>query len=187
MVDLLIVPAAADALKAGDFSGLQVDQGLRRMVEDYLDRYRLLTTTLRIGEPHYVGIQVCAQLVRSEYSQPEVVRTKVIEKLRNYLSPLALDQSPVLVEGDGEVAGWEGWPFGHDLYVAELYSLIQRVPGVKHVLDVSINQRPLVPSRERPDKANDETPLTPLTEKKLEVPDDTLLCSLEHQIELVEL
>jgi hypothetical protein len=99
---------------------------------------------------------------------------------------LALDGS--------EEADWEGWSFGRDLYVAEIYSLIQKVPGVKHVLEVRLNQREVLPSKEAPPRIEEDRPeaaagraLIPVTERRLEVPDDTLLCSLDHQVEIVDL
>jgi hypothetical protein len=84
--------------------------------------------------------------------------------------------------------------------VAELFSVIQQVPGVKHVLDVQIRQRPVLPNKESPPLGQLETfangaagtpdqnsTLNLVTGKVLLVPADTLLCSLEHEVELVEL
>ena len=186
MIELLIVPAAADAVRAGDFSKLEVDPDLRRTVEEYLDGYRVLTTSLRIREPKYVGIQVWVQIVRADYSRPETVQAALIEALKNTITPLPMtDASPL---GDSQ---WEGWPFGRSLYVAELYSVVQRVPGVKHVLDVKLSQRPLIPNQEAPGRSDEaaeaETELAPVTERVLTLAHDTLLCSLDHQVEFVEL
>jgi predicted phage baseplate assembly protein len=186
MLELLIVPAAFDALRVGDVSKLQIDQALRQTVVNYLDRYRLLTTTLRVREPTYLGVQVCAQIVPGEYSQPDAVRARVIDSLKAFITPLSLDGS--------EEPDWEGWPFGRDLYVAEIYSLIQKVPGVKHVLEVRLNRREVLPSKESSSRGEEERPeaateeaLTPVAERRLEVPDDALLCSLDHQVEIVDL
>jgi hypothetical protein len=86
---------------------------------------------------------------------------------------------------------WEGWPFGRSLYVAEISSLIQRVPGVKHVLDVKLNQRAVTPatiSLSNGDGAGQgQEALTVVNQKVIHIPQDTLLCSLEHEIKLVEL
>jgi predicted phage baseplate assembly protein len=190
MLELLVVPAAFDALRAGDLSKLAMGQALQDEVRTHLDRYRLLTTTLHIREPDYLGIQIHAEIVVSEFSQPEVVRASVREYLRMLLSPLA-------IEGDGqrqaEILGpdWEGWPFGRDLYVSEIYSLIQQVPGVKHVLDVQLGYRQVVPARERASQEEEEevepVPLTPIQERMMQVPADTLLCSLDHDIRVVGL
>jgi hypothetical protein len=86
---------------------------------------------------------------------------------------------------------WAGWPFGRNLYVAEVLSLIQRVPGVKHVLDVQLRTRPIFPSEEESrrneNEEEEEEALTPVQEKVLRVPADALLCSLPHHIHLAEL
>jgi hypothetical protein len=80
------------------------------------------------------------------------------------------------------------------LYVAEIYSLIQQVTGVKHVLEVQLSQRRLIPGKEplaQEVSVQEETPaedtLTPVTGRVLQVPDDTLLCSLDHEIKIVDL
>lgn len=191
MIELLIVPAATEALRTGDLSKLQLDEALKEQVEAHLDQYRLLTTTLRIREPNYIGVKVVAEIVVAEHHRPDLVRTRVIEALRNFITPLVMGP-----DGSGQngvlPTDWEGWPFGRDLYVAEIFSLIQQVPGVKHVIDVQLNQRPLTPSTEAPlfsgeERAEAEKSLTPVRERMLHVSPDTLLCSLEHEIQVVEL
>ena len=99
---------------------------------------------------------------------------------------------------------WEGWPFGRNLYVAEIFSLIQRVPGVKHVLDVELSTRPVIPGKEFPPESEepgrDDTEasdvaregrevreLSTVDQKVIRVPTDTLLCSLDHEITLAAL
>jgi predicted phage baseplate assembly protein len=199
MVELLVVPAAAEALMVGDLSKLQISDHLINRVQKYLDEFRLLTTTLRVREPKYLGVKVRAEIVVGEYMRPEVVVGRVVEVLRQYLSPLSPPGENSLPEGVVE-PDWQGWPFGRSLYIAELFSVIQQVPGVKHVLDVQIRQRPVLPSKEAPpmgqleDFANtaagarvQDTTLNLVTGKVLLVPADTLICSLEHEVELVEL
>ena len=134
-----------------------------------------------------------AQIVPEEFVQPEVVSARVAERLRNRVAPLALAGDGSGAEGV-EGPGWEGWPFGRDLYVSEIYSLIQQVPGVKHVLDVQLGYRPVVPSKELRSVAleeGEEPPaelnLTTVRDRMLRVPADTLLCSLGHEIEVAEL
>jgi len=197
-IELLVVPAAFDALKAGDLSQLAVDQALRKTIRAHLDQYRLLTATLNIREPHYVGVQVSAKIVPSEYHRPEAVAARVKEVLRCTLSPLKLQtEEPYLAEILGPE--WEGWPFGRDLFLAEIYSLLQQVPGVKHVIDVQLGCRPVIPTQEaggerreagdsfRAEAPRPEPDLAPVEQKMLPVPGDALLCSLEHQVQWVEL
>ncbi len=190
-IELLVVPAAFDALRAGDLTKLALEPELRSQIRAHLDSARLLTSTLHIREPRYLGIKVEAEIVISETSQPDVVKTRVVERLRNYISPLAVGED---TQPEGELLGphWEGWPFGRDLYVSEIYSLIQQVPGVKHVLDVDLGFRSLLPGKEVPVPAKEgeeeaEIPLTQVTERSVPVSPDTLLCSLDHEIEVVEL
>jgi predicted phage baseplate assembly protein len=199
MVELLVVPAVADAVMVGDHSRLQLSERLIHRVQAHLDQYRLLTTMLRVREPKYVGVKVRAEVVASDYVRPEVVAGRVAEVLRQYISPLAPTGVNLLPEGVVE-ADWQGWPFGRSLYIAELFSVIQQVPGVKHVLDVQIRQRPVLPSKEAPplgqledfatqaSGANgQDATLSLVNGKVLQLSPDTLLCSLQHEVELVEL
>jgi predicted phage baseplate assembly protein len=190
-VEILVVPDATDSLRAGDLSRLHVDSGLAKIVEDYLDEYRLLTTILRIKEPGYIGVKVYAEIVPSEYSRPELVKARTVEALQTFLCPLPIAKDP---EKQDDIMGddWQGWPFGRDLYVAELFSLLQRLPGVKHVLDVQISTRTVIPRKELPPEEGEEQPasrrrLSQVDEKVVRVPANTLLCSLDHEIKLVEL
>ncbi len=193
MIEILVVPAAADSLRAGDLTGLHVDETLTKTVEEYLDKYRLLTTTLRIKEPNYVGVKVHAEIIPSEYSRPAVVIARVAESLRNLISPLTIAEDGMSNGQQDELMGgdWEGWPFGRNLYVAEIFSLIQRVPGVKHVLDVQLSTRPVIPRKELLPEAEENLPpeqeLRVVDQKVVRVPTDTLLCSLDHEITMVEL
>jgi hypothetical protein len=196
-IDLLVVPSAIEAILAGDLSGLALDNALIRTIRGHLDRYRLLTSTLNIREPHYVGVKIHADIVPSEYQLPESVVLRVREYLKHFITPLSLETEN---ERLAEVLGpdWVGWPFGKDLFVAELYSFIQQVPGVKHVLDVQFSYRQVIPSQEaapeepalqeeEEEQAIEEEELKLAEERILRVSPDTLLCSLDHAIEVVEL
>lgn len=197
MVDILLVPAVFESIRLSDYFKLTLSQELMRDVERHLDQYRLITTTLRIREPNYLGIKVNAEIVVNEYSDPDLVRARVIQSLRNFLSPLPLGKEG---DDDDELLGanWNGWPFGRALFVSELFTLIQRVPGVKHVLDVKLSQRAIVPNKEIPLRAEEERAvvaadtteppaLVAMDKRRLDVPPDTLLCSLDHEITLAEL
>lgn len=194
-VELLLVPAVASSLREGDLTKLVVPVEFTRDVTAFLDDYRLLTTTLRIREPNYVGLKVDVEIVVSEYSQPDVVRARVADRLREFLSPLALaapDETPDELLGPN----WEGWPFGRKLYISELYSIVQKVPGVKHVRDVRLSQRRVIPAREvAPDAPDDvreqalqsQSPLIAVTTRMLDIPEDTVVVSLAHDVQVVEL
>lgn len=191
VVEILIVPAVVDALEVGDLTKLHISDKLAQTVADHLDKYRLLTTILRIKEPNYVGVKVEAEIVPSEYSRPEEVRMRVVDRLNRFLSPLNMNEYGVVSD---ELLGdeWQGWPFGRNLYVAEIFSLIQRVPGVKHVLDVKLHQREVIPADETPPGEiepgeTEEKAVSRVKRKSIRVPADTLLCSLAHDVKLVDL
>ncbi|MCB0167987.1 MAG: putative baseplate assembly protein, partial [Anaerolineae bacterium] len=191
MVEILIVPDVVDALKVGELSQLQVSKTLAEGVKNYLDDYRLLTTILRVREPNYIGVKVHAEVVPAQFSRPETIKLRVIERLRQFINCLSLSENREQFD-ELMTPNWEGWPFGRNLYVAEIYSLIQRVPGVKHVLDVQLWQRPVVPAEEPlPDTEQavqrNEEQLVPVEKKALHVSPDALLCSLNHQVTIVEL
>jgi predicted phage baseplate assembly protein len=196
-VELLVIPAAYDAVNAGDLSKLALEPGLRQEIEAHLDKYRLMTATLKLREPTYIGVKVQADIVISDYSRPDAVQTKVRDALRNFISPLALGATSQGVaitdpaEADGRQSNdWQGWPFGRNLYVSELYSLIAAVPGVKHVREVQLGQRFVTPSKEAPpiDGRPVEQEAIVMSEKRLiVVPPDGILCSLEHVVNIVTL
>ncbi|MBN1641143.1 MAG: putative baseplate assembly protein [Anaerolineae bacterium] len=196
-VDLLIVPAAFDALQAGslaerDLRALVVDQSLRQTVRAYLDRYRLLTTTVNVREPRYLAVRVSVQVVASEQARQGQVVPRITELLRLHISPLALESQDRRI---ADIIGpkREGWPFGGDIYVAELFSLIQQVPGVRHVLDVRVGSAPLVPARAAPSAARDTKDgaapeRIPLSDERIiRVPGDALVCLTDCEVEVVSL
>jgi hypothetical protein len=197
-VDLLVVPAAFDALQAGslaerDIRALAVDQSLRHTVRSYLDRYRLLTTTVNVREPRYLAVRVAAEVVAAANAHRRDIVSRVSELLRLYISPLALESSDRRLAALLD-AGRAGWPFGQDLYVAELYSLIQQVPGVRHVLDVRIGSRPLIPTRAAPGAEDGEGMQGPATGRielsdvrSIHIPEDTLICLTDCEVEVVSL
>jgi len=183
-VTLLVVPSVPDALLAGDRYALRLDDALQKEIHAYLDNYRLMTTSLHVREPKYTGVKIKARIVPQDYSQPAEVKQKVVDELKRYISPLALDEQPPLLK---ITENWEGWPFGRDLFTAEIISLIQQIPSVKYVLEVEVSSRKVVPVEEK--SIFDDTPVPELTRVNnvLMVPEDGLLCSLDHEIEIVNM
>jgi predicted phage baseplate assembly protein len=183
-VTMLVVPAVSDALKANGLSSLKLDETLQSEIRAYLDQYRLLTSSLQIREPQYIGVKVKARIVPQDFHQPAEVQQRVKDELYRYLSPLPLDDSkPLLTQNEK----WEGWPFGRDLFAAEIISLIQQVPSVKYVLDVEVLSRRVVPVEEQTVFEEIQPPVLSLVDKVLQVPEDGLLCSLEHEIEIIKI
>lgn len=184
-IQLLVIPAAIDSLRVGDNSSLYLDPDFIKRINRYLDQYRLLTSHVLVREPAYLGIKVKAQIVVDDFSNPEIVIQRVDHHLRNFLNPLV--PFPEQQEEDHLLEnGWTGWSFGKDLFAAEVFALIQRVPGVKYVMGVDIFSRPVQPKSESVPNGQPK-PLDLLEDKVLWMTQDTLICSLDHEIEPVDL
>ena len=129
-------------------------------------------------------MKVEAKIVPEDFINPIEVVLRVNEELQRYLSPLPIDEkSPMFQQGDK----WEGWRFGKDLFTAEIVSLIQQVPSVKYVLDVNVFSRAVVPVEEDSIFEDDTPKELAHVEKVLRLPDDGLICSLTHNIEIVDI
>jgi predicted phage baseplate assembly protein len=105
---------------------LTLPQGLLERVRDYLDERRLLTTALRLEAPPYVWVSAQVRLKVRERLEAATVQQRVEEALYRFLHPLVGGK-------DGE-----GWPFGRDLFIADIYALVQRDPGVDYISDAKI-------------------------------------------------
>jgi hypothetical protein len=131
---------------------------VRQEVHDYLDERRLLTCELVLESPAYTRVRVAARLRARPEADPARVAQAAAAALYHYLHPTV--GGP---EGDG-------WPFGQELYQAEVYSLLQRVNDVQSVDDVSLHVVD-------PDTGAIDDATTAIS-----LPENGLLCSAEHAI-----
>ena len=188
-VQLLVVPAAVEAVRQGDLSKLSITPLLTRQIINYLDNYRMIGTNVKVSEPKYIGVQVNAEVVVSPFSDPDEVNQRIIEQLTAFLTPLpisddAITPTPFLGEN------WQGWPFGRDLLAVEIDTLIRQVDGVMHVWEITLKRRDVIPQEEETIREEGEghpgAALAVIEDRRLDVPSDTLLCSLQHHITIVE-
>jgi len=126
-VELLIVPRVPEG-HARTVDTLQPPPELVEEVREYLDERRLLGTQLVVDGAAYIGIVIEANIVVRQHMNAEQVRVRVGERIRQYLDPL-----------DGGQDG-NGWPFGRDLYLSEMQSVVQAVPGVEYAQEVTLYQ-----------------------------------------------
>jgi predicted phage baseplate assembly protein len=198
MLELLVVPAAHEAVQLGDYANLTVASPLAKKILDHLDTVRLLTTTLNVREPRYLGVRVSVKVVANDVTAPDVVAARVVDSLRRYLSPLPPLQGEVIQPDADSDEPWMGWPFGKPLFVAEIYSLVQRTPGVRHVLSVHVTSQPVDLGQESSGSLEEFAasvvggksvglPTTVLEGNVLAIGNDTLICSLDHAVEVVSL
>jgi predicted phage baseplate assembly protein len=156
-VELLIVPAL-DPATVRTLEILQPPPELLDEVRRYLDDRRLLGTNLAVDGPAYVGVSIEANVVVQPTASAENVRHRVHDRIVQYLDPL-------LGGPDGH-----GWPFGRDLYLSEIQSIIQSVPGVEFAQDVTLYQVDI------------QTGQTRAAGQNIILADDVLLFSFEHTI-----
>jgi hypothetical protein len=118
---------------------------VRQALWHYLDTRRLLTTRHHVVGPDYVPVTLAgAQLVLHRDVLAEKVRSDAVQAVRKFFHPIT--DGP-----DGK-----GWPFGRDVYVSEMYELLDKVEGVNYVENVTLTapNRPDGSSREQLTQGN---------------------------------
>ncbi|MGD2077229.1 MAG: putative baseplate assembly protein [Chloroflexota bacterium] len=103
---------------------LELDDSQMKLLSEYLDERRLLTTRLDIRAPAFRWVSVTAELRESPGFSQEEVEAEVLARLYRYLNPLV-----------GGPRG-EGWPFGRDLFVSDVYQSLQGAPNVQFIRSV---------------------------------------------------
>ena len=135
--------------------GETLSTALRDAIREYLDTRRLVTAQLHVIDPEYIQVDIEATVAKTEEANTSALEDKVKEVICEFLNPeyggdarKAVDY----IEGISLERG-SGWEFGRDVYLSELYELMERIPGVDHVEAISVpatnlviekNQLPLV-------------------------------------------
>jgi Baseplate J-like protein len=101
--------------------GTEPSAELLERVRKELEPARLLTTRVHVVKPRYVSFRVRVTLVVAMTESIGEVRQSVIDALQEFFDPL---------KGGPQA---EGWPFGRDVYLSEVYQLLARLPGVRLV------------------------------------------------------
>ena len=118
---LLVVPRVDIAPAALGLDDLAVTNELEELIKAYLEPRRLLTVRVQIDTPRYQGIKVVAEVRAGPGLRPETVRERSEQALYAYLNPLT--GGP----------GGEGWPFGTDLRLGDVYGVLHDAFGVRGV------------------------------------------------------
>lgn len=90
----------------------------------FFEPRRILTTRLHVAPPSAVAVQVDASVYIDDDAAPATVRARAEAALATWFDPHA-----------GGVDG-DGWPLGAEVFVSDLYALLDGVPGVDFVTDV---------------------------------------------------
>jgi hypothetical protein len=121
-VSVIIVPRSTE-------SAPQPSAQLRQTIWDYLESRRVLTTRHHVVEPIYAPVSAEILIARRADVPEKDLRDRVAAALAGFLHPLS--GGP---DGDG-------WPFGRDVFVSELYELLEGVSGVDYVPDVTLSSQ----------------------------------------------
>lgn len=119
-VTLLIVPQ-------GTATKLSPGPELIREVENYLEARAFAGTIeqtpaqINVIGPGYLRIAIAAEIVPVDIDAAQKVKQQALTALTGFLHPLT-----------GGPNG-DGWEFGRDLYISEVYQLLEGLAGVDHV------------------------------------------------------
>ena len=125
-VSVIVLPKAEapDSSELPQF--LQPDRDLLQTVKDYLEPRRLLTTRLHVVGPSYAPVGAEILVARRADAGDEELKKEIAHKLNTFLAPQPSSSG-------------EGWPFGRNVYVSELYKLLEAIPGVDHVPAIDLS------------------------------------------------
>jgi predicted phage baseplate assembly protein len=122
-VNLVVVPYAPP-----DQPRPSPSEGFLDAVERHLDKYRLLTDRVNVESPEYVGLTLDIEIQTSTWLPESRINRTIESKIAEYLHPIHG------YEG-------EGWPFGRPLYNEDLVTLLEEIPFVDHVREMSTHAR----------------------------------------------
>lgn len=100
--------------------------GLLRAVTAYLRRHRIIGTRVEVVGPTYIHVAVQATVQSKTGTNKANLQQAIVTALNNFLDPL-------IGGPDGA-----GWPFGRDVYRAEIMKVINAVSGVDHVVSMDL-------------------------------------------------
>jgi cobalamin biosynthesis Mg chelatase CobN len=124
-VSVVIVPSEG-AIEPNEI-GLQPTEKQRELLWKYLNDRRILTTRHHVVGPTYVPISADIQVVRRHDALDEELRDRIVQAIEDFLSPLPNNSNP------------QGWPFGRNVYVSELYELLEQVEGIDYIPNIQLS------------------------------------------------
>ena len=160
-VRVLVVPNVKDDWGEVRYEDLIPSDELIARVTQYLDRRKLVGTTLSVEPPKYQWLKVIAHVHALPGNRPGDVEKDVIRELNRLLHPLT--------GGEGT-----GWPVGRAVQVHQVASVVPGVKGVDNAKEVSVYLHPVRIDRGRPVPSNEVN--------QLRLERDALVYSYNHQV-----
>ena len=160
IVYILVIPDIAHPAGYLSSDQLELADKDKNALFAYLDERRMLTARLKIQKPDYIWVSVGVKLGAIPGVDQSLVKGEVETRLCGFLNPLT--GGP-----DGN-----GWPFGRNLYVSDIYSCLQGVPGVQFIRSVEIYE------------VRDGKTKGPI--ESVEIKERSIIASDRHEIECVQ-
>ena len=102
-------------------------------IADLLDERRLITCRHHVLGPQYTTVRISADIVRNPQIGAESVLDNINKKLVDFFHPLT---------GGPPESNQKGWPFGRDVYISEVYHILEDTEGIDYVNAVDLFHRP---------------------------------------------
>jgi predicted phage baseplate assembly protein len=158
VVRVLVVPAVEGEEWRLKFQELVPDEKTLRRIAEYLEARRTIGTRVVVEPPAYQGVTVVAKIRAEAGVDNNRLEEVAATALYRFLHP---------IEGGSE---GKGWPFGRAVHVGEVYACLQRVKGVELVESARLYAAdPITGERSQ-------------ALQRVEIGDNTLVYSFEHQI-----
>jgi hypothetical protein len=94
----------------------------------YLDERRMLTTKLHVTGPFYAHVSTQLVIARKSDALDKDLTDAINDSLKTLLNPLTSDNG-------------DGWQFGRDVFVSEVYQTLEKIPGIDFITDVMLDSR----------------------------------------------
>jgi len=145
-VSVIVVPCSEG--EGENQEPVKLPEGAIEKVLGFLDPRRLITCQHHVVGPSYTHVCIKAEVVCFPQAAPKGVEDRIKTNLAAFFHPLR----------GGPYPDKKGWPFGRDVYAAEVYQVIEGTPGVDHVESLTLYTRP---QDDNYGEAGDRVPLPP--------------------------
>ena len=110
--------------------GLKLDDQLRRKLAGHLDAVRLIGEDLEIRPPIFVPVEIHVSLCVAPDYWPQDLRFIIEQEFSTGFTH------------DGRMAFFhpDAWTFGQALYVSQIFGRLQAIPGVEHILQITMKR-----------------------------------------------
>jgi predicted phage baseplate assembly protein len=125
-IKVMVIPAIPRLEGFISPESLNLSDDLQRTIIAYLDERRLISTQLEVLSPAFQWVETEVRFRPARHADVEQVRSDIEASLFRFLNPLTGGQ-----EG-------KGWPFGRDLFVGDVMSVLLKVQGVDFVRSVRL-------------------------------------------------